>query len=443
MIATEWSEILAGLDRHAGRRHGSPDRAPLADLMRLYRVPAVSIAVRAEGTWAGAYGTATPRTVFQACSISKHVAAFGALRLVDQGVLDLDEDVDAYLTSWRLPATDGWRPVVTVRHLLSHTAGLSYNWFRGFHPDDLLPTLRQVLDGEPPANTPPVRAATLPGSRFHYSGSHYAVLQQVLEDVTGTPFANLLRALVLDPLDLVDSSYDQAFPHQRPAAIGHHIDGTPVDGKWRVQPELAGAGLWTTATDLARLGAEVLRASTGHSALLTEQTSATMLTPQVPGGYGLGVSVHPDGRFGHTGGNIGYSCWLFTWPATATTVAVMTNNNSGDEVLLALLDAAERHYGTAEPPAVPGTPTGVYPLRDDYSIEITETDGRLELHSPDQPPVPLRPLAPGRYRAAGLDCEIRMTGPDTVEVRQEGDTTTATRKVPVRGTPPRPSSARS
>ena len=429
------------LDQHTGRRLASGDQASLADLMRLHKVPAVSAAVLVDGSEprSEAHGTATVRTVFQACSISKHVAAFGTLRLAEQGVLDLDEDVDAYLTSWRLPESDGWRPVVTTRQLLSHTAGLSYNWFRGFHPDDPLPTLRQVLDGEPPANTPPVRPTMLPGSRFRYSGSHYAVLQQLLEDVTGTPFADLMRALVLDPLGLADSSYDQTFPHQRPAADGHHVDGTPVSGKWRVQPELAGAGLWTTPTDLVRLGAEVLRASTGRSALLTEQTAADMLTPQVPGGYGLGVHTTP-GRFGHTGGNIGYSCWLFTWPDTATTAAVMINNASGDEVLFGLLDEAERRFTRV---AAAGTPTGVYLVRDDYAIEITETDGRLHLHTPNQVPVPLRPLAPGRYRAAGLDCEIRVTGPDTVEVRQESDTTTATRKFPARGTAPRTDSTRS
>ncbi|MEO6091349.1 MAG: serine hydrolase domain-containing protein [Umezawaea sp.] len=428
------------LDRHAGRRLGSEDRAPLADLMRLHHVPAVSAAVLVDGgePRPEAHGTATGETVFQACSISKHVAAFGTLRLVEQGVLDLDEDVDAYLTSWRLPASDGWRPVVTVRQLLSHTAGLSYNWFRGFHQDDPVPTLRQVLDGEPPANTPPVRVSTLPGSRFRYSGSHYAVLQQLLEDVTGTPFTDLLRTLVLDPLGMADSSYDQAFPHQRPAAVGHHVDGEPLSGKWRVQPELAGAGLWTTPTDLVRLGAEVLRASTGRSALLTEHTAADMLTPQVPGGYGLGVQVTAD-RFGHTGGNIGYSCWLFTWPGTATTAAVMTNNAGADEVLVSLLDEADRRYTAVE---AEGRPTGVYLVRDDYAIEITDTDGHLALHTPNQVPVPLRPLAPGRYRAAGLDCEIRVTGPDTVELRQESDTTTAIRRVLTSGTPPPAGSAK-
>ena len=116
------------------------------------------------------------------------------MRLVDDGVIDLDADIAGYLTSWQLPASeDGWRPRITVRQLLAHTAGLSYNWFPGYAPDDPVPTMPQTLRGEPPANTPPVRASLLPGSQCRYSGSHYAVVQQLLTDVTGTPFDELMR----------------------------------------------------------------------------------------------------------------------------------------------------------------------------------------------------------------------------------------------------------
>ncbi|HEX6340325.1 serine hydrolase domain-containing protein [Umezawaea sp.] len=425
MVESEWTEFLAGLDRQQRRRHRSPDRATLLDLMGLHRVPAVSVAVAQEGVepWAAAYGTAGTGTVFQACSISKHVAAFGTLRLVDQGVLDLDEDAHTYLTSWRLPDVGGARPRITVRQLLAHTAGLSYNWFRGFHQDDRIPTLRQVLDGEPPANTPPVRATTLPGSRFRYSGSHYAVLQQLLEDVTDTPFASLAHSLVLEPLGMRHSGYDQQFPHHRDAAAGHHLDGTPVSGGWRVQPELAGAGLWTTPSDLVKLGAEI---RTGALGLLTGETTEQMLTPQVPGGYGLGVHVDATGRFGHTGGNVGYGCWTFTWPSTGATMAVMANNEVADEILLGLLAEAERRYGA--PPPGAGDPTGAWRLRDDYRFTVTGADGHLVLTAPGLPPLPLHHLGRGRYRAADLDCEIRLLDDDTLEVTQEQEAETAARE---------------
>ncbi|MEV0675163.1 serine hydrolase domain-containing protein [Actinosynnema sp. NPDC050436] len=439
----EWPAALERLDRQSRWLGRSPDRVGLAELMRLYDVPAVSIAVRQDGSepWEHAYGTTGadvpgavgPRTLFQACSISKHVAALGVLRLVDQGVLDLDGDVDRYLVSWHLPLSDGWRPVITVRQLLAHTAGLSYNWFRGFGRGEAVPTTADVLHGRGPATSPPVRAAMLPGSGFRYSGSHYAVLQQLVEDVTGQGFADHLRSSVLDPLGMADSSYDQDFPHRREdVARGHHLDGTPLRGGWRVQPELAGAGLWTTPADLCRVGVEVARAAAGRSALLSCRLATEMTTPQVPGGFGLGTSVHTGLRFGHTGGNAGYGCWLFTWPATGTTMALMANNELADEVLWAVLAAADHHHGgTAGPPHPdPADLAGAYRLRDDYTVEIA-TDGQtITLHAPGQPPLPMHPLPAGRYRTTALDCEITLDtegGERVLRLRQQNTTQTATR----------------
>ncbi|MEU6148859.1 serine hydrolase domain-containing protein [Actinosynnema sp. NPDC047251] len=442
----DWPEVLADVDRQATWLRRSPDRMGLAGLMRLYDVPAVSIAVRQDGAepWAGAYGVpftgsadvVGPGTIFQACSISKHVAAFGALRLVDQGVLDLDEDVDAYLRSWRLPDSDGWRPTVTLRHLLAHTAGLSYNWFRGFGQDEPLPTITEVLHGQPPATSPPVRPTMVPGTAFRYSGSHYAVLQQLLEDVTGTGFADLVRSLVLDPLGLVDSSFDQDFPHRRgDVAHGHHVDGTPLRGGWRVQPELAGAGLWTTPADLTRLATELAHARTGDSALLSRELAVDATTPQVPGGYGLGTRVYDDGRFGHTGGNVGYSCWLATWPSSGTSMAVMLANDGADEVLWTLLTAAREVYDT--PPVRAGAvdPVGEYRAWDGCTVTITDDAGALALQVPGQPPLPLHALPNGDWRTAALDGEltVRERGGEVVlELRQQDTVLTATRPL-VRG----------
>jgi CubicO group peptidase (beta-lactamase class C family) len=415
--------------------------------MRLYDVPAVSVAVRQDGAepWANAYGTATSgavdavstRSIFQACSISKHVAAFGALRLVDQGVLELDQDIDAYLVSWRLPESGGWRPAVTVRQLLAHTAGLSYNWFRGFSREQPVPTITEVLRGQPPATSPPVRATMLPGSGFRYSGGHYAVLQQLMEDVTGTGFAELMRSLVLEPLGMADSSYDQDFPHRHgQVARGHHLDGTPLSGGWRVQPELAGAGLWTTPSDLSRVGVEVEHAVAGRSVLLSRGLATGMITPQVPGGYGLGTAVEDDEgrlRFGHTGGNAGYGCWLFSWPATHTSMAVMINNDMAEEVLRAVLATAQHHHGPTGSArhSTPAELTGTYRLRDDYIVKITRDGDEFVLHAPGQPPLGLRPLSDGRYQATALDCELTLLDRDgdiVLRLRQQDMTLIATRQ---------------
>ena len=279
--------------------------------------------------------------LFPACSISKHVAAFATLRLVSDATIDLDTDVNAYLSSWQLPGAG----TVTVRQVLAHTAGLTQNWFPGYADGDPVPSLLQVLRGEPPANTPPVRRELPPGSQFRYSGSHYAVLQQLLTDVTGTPFDELMATLVLEPVGMADSSFDQNFPHDhRARAARGHCGGIPVVGGWHTQPEMAGAGLWSTPRDLVRLELEIARATDGASALLPQELAGQMLTPQGPGGYGIGTEV-VDGRFGHTGQNTGYSCFAFAWPASGSAVAVMTDAEDCRDTLVALIELAQRHFG--------------------------------------------------------------------------------------------------
>ena len=213
--------------------------------------------------------------LFPACSISKHVAAFGTLRLVADATIDLDADVNAYLSSWRLPGTG----TVTVRQLLAHTAGLTENWFPGYAEGEPVPSLLQILRGEPPANTPAVRRELAPGSQFRYSGSHYAVLQQLLTDVTKTPFDELMATLVLEPVGMAHSSYDQQFPYEnRARAARGHCGGTPVVGGWHTQPEMAGAGLWSTPLDLVRLELEISRAADGASAWLPPDLATQMLS---------------------------------------------------------------------------------------------------------------------------------------------------------------------
>ncbi|MEW2376585.1 serine hydrolase domain-containing protein [Micromonospora sp. NPDC047812] len=312
----EWQDLVPGTDRISG----------------------IGIAV---GRLDGNVWTDGHDLLFPACSISKHVAAFGTLRLVADATLDLDTDVNTYLSAWQLPGTG----TVTVRQLLAHTAGLTENWFPGYAAGEPVPSLQQILRGEPPANTPRVRRELPPGTRFRYSGSHYAVLQQLLTDVTSTPFDKLMATLVLEPVGMADSSYDQQFPngHRDRAARGH-CGGTPVHGGWHTQPEMAGAGLWSTPADLVRLELEICRAAAGESALLPQDLAAQMLTPQVPGGFGLGTELG-DGRFGHTGQNTGYSCFSFAWPESGTAVAVMTNAEDCHDTRLALIELAGRNYG--------------------------------------------------------------------------------------------------
>lgn len=190
-------------------------------------IPSVSLALIDQDSiaFARAYGeNATPNTLYQAASLSKFVAAVGAMRLVDQKKLALDEDVNAKLTSWKVPANgfDKAHPV-TLRGLLSMTAGIGVPGFLGYAVGAPLPNLTQILYGAPPANSPPVTVIAEPGSAYAYSGGSYEIAEALMIDSTQTPFTELMDALVLEPAGMSNSTFAQPLPREREAqaVMGH------------------------------------------------------------------------------------------------------------------------------------------------------------------------------------------------------------------------------
>ena len=332
------------------RIQGRPqERFGLGERMAHYKVPGIGLALiqQDEIVWTGGYGVleaggdapVTGDTLFQAASISKPVTAMAALRLVQEGVLDLDADVNDELRSWRIPDPGGEHTreqKVTLRGLLSHTAGLSVSGYRGYPAGADLPTVRQVLDGDPPANSEPVRVMQEPGSGYSYSGGGYTVVQQLLEDVTGKPFATLMQELVLDKLGMVRSTFEQPLPEAMAAgaATAHRSNGEPVPGRWHTYPELATAGLWTTPSDLARFVVEVLKSEAGESnVVLSFKVTRQMLTVQEGSWVGLGpLIVETEGwtRFEHRGWNEGYHCFFGGWVGTGQGLVWMTNGENGE-----------------------------------------------------------------------------------------------------------------
>src|SRR5687767_2256708 len=251
---------LRTLVRVVGRDDSTFD---IRDRMRQYHVPGLSIAV-IDGdrvVWARGYGVkefgkseaVDTTTLFLAGSISKPVFASGVLALVEQGKLALDEDINLKLKSWKLPdsrftATEK----VTLRRLLTHSAGLTVWGFPGYPATQRVPSVVEVLDGK--GNTAAVRNDTTPGARWLYSGGGYTVAQLLTADVTGEPFADLMQRLVLTPAGMTHSTYANPLPasHAAFAASGHERVDTPVPGRYHTYPEMAAAGLWTTPPDLAR-----------------------------------------------------------------------------------------------------------------------------------------------------------------------------------------------
>jgi CubicO group peptidase (beta-lactamase class C family) len=292
----------------------------------------------------------TTSTLFQAGSISKPVSALGALILVEQGKLALDEDVNVRLTSWKVPENEFTKEKkVTLRGLLSHTAGLTVHGFPGYAVDGPIPTVVQILDGEKPANTAPIRVDFLPGSKWRYSGGGYTIMQQLLIDVAGRPFPEILRDSVLTPLGMLESSFQQPQPPDRAklTASGYYQDRRPVPGRWHIYPEMAAAGLWTTPSDLARFAIGIQEAYTGKSDRTISKAMAHQMLAEVKNTYGLGVGVHGIGsmlRFGHGGRDEGFDADLEAYAETGQGAAIMINANDNSRMIPRIMDAIAREY---------------------------------------------------------------------------------------------------
>jgi CubicO group peptidase (beta-lactamase class C family) len=344
----------------AVRAAGKPARRwTLAERMDHYKNPGLSIAVINDGRieWARGYGVktagdpepVTPETLFQAGSISKPVAALVALALVESGRLELDSDVNAALKSWKVPSnTFTEQSPVTLRGLLTHTAGLTVHGFPGYTAGAHVPTVVQVLDGEKPANTAPVRVNTVPGRVWRYSGGGYTVMQLLVQDVTGQAFPDVARELVLAKLGMDQSTYEQPLPERlRPQAATGHNGGAPIAGRYHTYPEMAAAGLWTTPTDLACVAVEVQRTLRGESdRVLSRAGMERMLTPGL-GEYGLGFTIGGSGdarTFSHGGVDEGFQALLVGYSRLGKGAVVMTNSDRGLDLIDELLRSVAAAY---------------------------------------------------------------------------------------------------
>jgi CubicO group peptidase (beta-lactamase class C family) len=347
LLAAEPSEVENKL---AISVDGTEKTLTLAEAMKALNIPSVSLAL-IDGdriVLARAYGaSATPETLYQAASLSKFVTAVGAMRLVEAKRLDLDEDVNAKLTSWKVPANGfDHAHAVTLRGLLSMTAGIGVSGFSGYEIGAPVPNLTQILYGVPPANSPPVTVIAEPGMAYRYSGGSYEIAEALMVDTMQTPFPELMNETVLKPAGMSRSTFAQALPADLDGAAmrGHSADGKELYGGYHIFPEHAAAGLWSTPTDLANLLLLTGRAWRGESALfLQPETARTMLTPQNGGPYGLGAAIgDADGVLAamKRGQNAGYRAYLILLPAEGKGMVVMTNSDNGSILAEALIRRA-------------------------------------------------------------------------------------------------------
>jgi CubicO group peptidase (beta-lactamase class C family) len=352
------------------------------------------IDARAYGVIAAGGAPVTTATLFQAGSISKPVAAVGAMRLVEQGRLSLDQDVNARLSSWKVPQNEFTRTEkVTLRRLLSHTAGLTVSGFPGYPAAERIPSVADVLDGR--GNTAPIRVNVVPGTTWRYSGGGYTVMQQLVSEAAGKPFAHYMNESVLVPAGMTSSTYQQPPPANLAArgATAHSADRSAVAGNWHVYPELAAAGLWTTPTDLARFAIEIQHALAGTSTKLISQATARQMLTVEMSDYALGFAVTGTGTartFGHNGRNRGFDAAMRAFAESGRGVVIMINANDNSTLMNRIVQFVGRKYNwpgrsdsaaAATPPVASKAPVedvaGRYELRNNRMLTLDARDGRM------------------------------------------------------------------
>ncbi len=228
-------------------------------------------------------------TKFQAASLSKTITSVISLILVEQKLLKLSD----------------------IKELLSHSAGISVSGFDGYKQGQKIPSLSQILEGIPPANSPKIFQKYKPG-KYRYSGGGYMILQKIIEDVTGKSFSDIANEFVFKPLGMKESTFKL-------------IKGDKRD---YVYPEIAAAGLWTAPTDMSKLLIEIGLALKGEGKILSKKSAQLMLKEHIPG-VGLGTFVHKTRdriQFTHDGANFGYRA-RYVFFSNGNGVVVMTKSN--------------------------------------------------------------------------------------------------------------------
>ncbi|AFG37118.1 serine hydrolase domain-containing protein [Spirochaeta africana] len=352
LLVLAWATVVVGASLY---RWGKAPLAPRGDTAAFARAARGYLEEHARGNAAlllldngsiahqhylGSEEDVGPDTLFQLASISKWVAAWGVLGLVEQGLVDLDAPVEQYLTRWQLPDSRYDHRGVTVRRLLSHSAGLTDRLgYQGFPDGQGLQTLEESLSGAADAadhaDAGPVRVGRRPGSRWQYSGGSYALLELLVEEVTGQNFNAYMRQAVFLPLGMETASFSLEEAAATGVLAAHHgSDGALV--AHRQFAATAPSSLHASAAELARFAAAHLPGPNGEPpgrGVLSPRLIDEMLAPQVTmfgiGLWGLGPILYDlrdsgHGVFGHDGHNS---------PGISTTLRIDRTDGSGIMVL--------------------------------------------------------------------------------------------------------------
>ena len=409
------------------------ETSTLKERMSYYKTPGISIAVINNGAleWARGFGNkniekkepVTQYTLFQAASISKPLAALAFMKLKENNEIDIDTNISKYLKSWQVPSNNGWTPNISICQILSHTAGFTVHGFPGYSQTEEIPTTVQILNGEYPANNVPVKVNILPGTRLRYSGGGITIAQLILEDKFHEPFYKIMDSLVLKPLKLENSTYQQPVPKTKNSllATGYLSDYQPINGENHIYPEMAAAGLWSSPAELSIIVTEIQKAIEDKSNYFSSKTINEMLTPQkIASEVGIGFFLSGDGdsqMFQHNGGNYGFSSRLVGYLYQGKGAIVMINANTFEiinEVMRSIAieyewpDYFKENEKYALNEKFLESYSGRYVSEENWEIIVAKNNDKLTLEMLSQPPVQLIPESENKFYCEQLNIKVEF-----------------------------------
>jgi len=301
-------------------------------------VPGVSIAVLKGGEiiFTKGYGKAdiqknkavNTNTLFNIGSISKSLTAFAIVALSEEGIIHLDSPVVKYIRRWKLPANKFDPRKVTIRKVLSHTAGLSVRGYNGqYLPGEKLPTIEESLAGYKGSDGK-LEIISEPGTQFSYSSGGYTLLQLLIEEMTGNSFSIYMEQTLFEPLNMDQTGYALK-----------EATATPYKGGGEPWPqyqfiEQGSGGIYTTANDLAKFVAAYAIQNKGKDIVKPESIAMILQpAPGTNGNYGLGCKIFPVSEktklITHDGANEGWRAMYMLQPDTGNGIVIMTNSDEG------------------------------------------------------------------------------------------------------------------
>jgi CubicO group peptidase (beta-lactamase class C family) len=399
-----------------------------------HKTPAMSVAVIRNGAldWSAAWGRlqvdgarAGCDSLFQAGSLAKPATVLATLRLQQQGLVDLDADIETMLSSWHLPAGRQTRAnPVTLRNLFTHTAGITPGGYDGYAQDQPIPSDPQTASAEAPSNSHKVEVLEAPGTSLVYSGGGYTVAEIALQDRLHQPFERIMRTWLTVPVGMKQADFTQPLPaasHDY-TARGHRADGSVVAGGWHNHPEQAAAGLWATASDMAALLIEMRKGWQGKSEVFTRDSIRELLANPIDGhAYGFRLIGEGDRVFlTHYGGTVGYRAGMTLNLESGDGAVYLTNSDNGSDLGLEFLAAVARVYDwpmfrstlverTTQPVEVLTSLVGRYKFAEGPAISVVYERDTLTLLFPNGDRYAMTPIVGAPREFIHADTAVRAS----------------------------------